>query len=95
MKCGIKCEIHDCTLALFRFLFGKEFRNDILEEVEDAKEQRINAQYYTNRVISDKKYNENLKDTPNFVLKLESFTNSFTKDQVDGTREKLKRLMEK
>ncbi|MEK6905821.1 MAG: hypothetical protein AABX24_05460 [Nanoarchaeota archaeon] len=43
MKAGIKCEIHDCTLALmFFFEFKKE------EEVftQALKKQRIDVQYY-------------------------------------------------
>ncbi|MBU0460378.1 MAG: hypothetical protein KJ771_06245 [Nanoarchaeota archaeon] len=44
MKAGIKCEIHDCTLALMEKMAGFD-RNDTLFLVK-LKEQRIRAQYY-------------------------------------------------
>ena len=47
MKIGIKCEIHDCTIALVKFLEDE----DVIEEgtsktLEKDKELRIDNQYY-------------------------------------------------
>jgi len=95
MKCGIESEIHDCTLAIFRFLFRQEFEEDVFEEVEAVKEQRINTQYYTDRNLNNKKYQAIVKDTPDFILKIESFIINLTKDQIEEIRKKLKKLIEK
>ena len=43
MKCGIKCEIHDCTLKLMN-LFG--FDETMQNKLIDIKRERINVQYY-------------------------------------------------
>ncbi|MBU3924013.1 MAG: hypothetical protein KJ592_03790 [Nanoarchaeota archaeon] len=43
VRCGIKCEIHDCTIKLMElFDFEKKFRDGMI----DLKRERINVQYY-------------------------------------------------
>lgn len=43
VKCGIKCEIHDCTLKLMDlFGFDLKFQN----KLNDLKRERIGVQYY-------------------------------------------------
>jgi len=57
IKCGIKCEIHDCTIKLmFLFDFDKEFQNTLI----DLKKERINVQYYLGN--SKKDYFNFVKD---------------------------------
>lgn len=47
MKLGIKCEIHDCTIALVRFLEKEEvFMTGMAKILEKDKELRIDNQYY-------------------------------------------------
>src|SRR3989338_3313275 len=47
MKIGIKCEIHDCTISLVRFLEDEVvIKNGISEMLEEDKELRIDNQYY-------------------------------------------------
>lgn len=47
MKIGIKCEIHDCTIELARFLENKEIiKSGISRSLEKDKELRIDNQYY-------------------------------------------------
>lgn len=47
MKIGIKCEIHDCTISLVRFLENEGVvEKGISEILEDDKELRIDNQYY-------------------------------------------------
>jgi uncharacterized protein (UPF0332 family) len=43
MKVGVKCEIHDCTLALMSY-FG--FSEDDVLFMQELKMNRINVQYY-------------------------------------------------
>lgn len=49
-KCGIKCEIHDCTLKLM-FLF--EFSKDFCDKMFDLKTERIGVQYYLGNAKAD------------------------------------------
>lgn len=43
MKAGIKCEIHDCTLALMAWF---EFTKEENAFIQSLKKQRIDVQYY-------------------------------------------------
>ncbi len=43
---GVKCKIHDCSIALMRFF---DFQNEDIEFVKGLKLNRINAQYYVGR----------------------------------------------
>ena len=36
-RIGVKCEIHDCTIELFRFLFNDSFDEKLFLELESAK----------------------------------------------------------
>jgi len=47
MKIGIKCEIHDCTIALIKFLEKESvIKSGISKLLEKDKELRIDNQYY-------------------------------------------------
>ena len=59
-RIGIKCEIHDCTIALFKHLFSGKIAPKFIQDLEQSKDDRIDAQYYTgtttinqNKVITD------------------------------------------
>ena len=57
VKCGIKCEIHDCNFKLmFLFDFDKKLQNNLI----DLKNERINVQYYLGN--SKKDYFDFVKD---------------------------------
>ncbi len=74
-KAGVKCEIHDCSLALMPFL---HFSDDEINFVQFLKKQRIDAQYYV-----DKKYvvaNEN--KVKKFVLKCKEKMETLNFDEV-------------
>lgn len=47
MKIGIKCEIHDCTIALVKFFEDEEIiEKGTAKILENDKELRIDNQYY-------------------------------------------------
>ncbi len=47
MKIGVKCEIHDCTIALVKFLEDENIiEKGISKILERDKELRIDNQYY-------------------------------------------------
>lgn len=54
-KCGVSCEIHDCSIMVLRFLFAEFFDETLFTELEDAKDQRISLVYYTNRLVQQEK----------------------------------------
>jgi len=88
-RIGVKCEIHDCTIELFRFLFNDSFDEKLFLELESAKEQRINLTYYTDRLVSVEDIKENVYSAPNFVLKVEEFLSTLTSSKIKLIKEKL------
>ncbi len=50
MKCGIRCEIHDCTISLMSFF---DFSKEELSFMESLKGKRIQTQYYLRDLSED------------------------------------------
>ena len=50
VKCGIKCEIHDCTIKLMN-IFG--FEKKVQNKLVDLKKERIGVQYYLGKSKKD------------------------------------------
>lgn len=51
VKCGIKCEIHDCTIGLMSFF---DFSDELQDKMIELKKERMDVQYYLEN--SDKDY---------------------------------------
>jgi len=60
-KTGLKCEIHECSIALMKFFGFSEMEIDFVKEL---KSNRKNAQYYVDREFKVEDFNK-VKD---FVL---------------------------
>ena len=82
MKVGIKCEIHDCTLALMG-LFG--FDEKEITFVKKLKKERINVQYYHQK--SEEVVVEKINS---FVLLCKSKANVLKQDEIDKIRGEVK-----
>jgi len=82
MKCGIRCEIHDCTIALMEF-FG--FTVSEIEYLADLKDDRIRAQYYLKDVqLKDE------DDVKRFIIKCKSVLNDLDSEKINAVRKSLK-----
>ncbi len=68
-KIGVKCEIHDCTIALFDYLFHDRVSQDTVQELRQAKQDRVNSQYYTQQARTN--IGDLVKRTKSFVLEIE------------------------
>ena len=92
-KIGIKSEIHDCSIAVAKYLFSGKFDRGFFSELEKAKDQRINLQYYTNRTVSDSDYERNVKSASEFVLKVEKAIDLLTSREMEEARQKMSSLI--
>jgi uncharacterized protein (UPF0332 family) len=89
-KIGVKCEIHDCTIALFGFLFGnKEFRR-LVRELRQSKDDRVDAQYYSKEVEAN--LNDIIKQTKQFVLQIEELVDGLNAERTTALQQKLNEL---
>ncbi len=90
-KCGIKSEIHDCTISLMCFLFIEEslIEENLYNELQLAKELRVDVQYYATKELNREKLKKDSETARNFVLEMEKVIENITEEQINSIREKL------
>jgi uncharacterized protein (UPF0332 family) len=89
MKLGIKCEIHDCTIELSKFLENEKLLpKGTYNKLNKDKKLRINNQYYLKNI----EVKINYDDLVNFVLKIKEITNNLNLEKINNIRFKLKNL---
>jgi uncharacterized protein (UPF0332 family) len=79
LKIGIKCEIHDCTSELLRFIKG--FSPEQIQLLLQLKENRINVQYY---LQPPKPVNE--RAVRDFVLTCKHLFATISYDEIQAIR---------
>jgi uncharacterized protein (UPF0332 family) len=89
-KVGIKSEIHDCTIALFNYLFHDNISSRLVQELRRAKEERIETQYYTREIKIDEK--QLVSDAKAFVLEIERLVEELNREKTLNLQKRLKGL---
>ncbi len=89
-KVGVKCEIHDCTIALFNYLFGSTTQADIVKELRQSKQDRIDAQYYSKTIRVD--FGSMARQTKRFVLEIERLMDGLDGSAIASLRGKVTRM---
>lgn len=86
MKCGVKSEIHDCTLTLLDFF---EFSLEEVDFIKKLKDERIQNQYYLKNFYLNKgdKINE-------FILKCKEILLDLNDDKIKQIREKIEVILD-
>lgn len=92
-KCGIKSEIHDCTISLMHFLFveAKLIENHFYTELQLAKDLREDMQYYVTEELDKVKLQKDAETARSFVLRMEEVADSITEEQINQMRAKINR----
>jgi len=89
-KVGVKSEIHDCTIALFGYLFSTMEYHHLVRELRQSKDDRVDVQYYS------REFEVNLTDlmqqTKQFVLQIEELIDGLNSEEVVALQKKLKEL---
>ena len=90
-RCGIKSEIHDCTISLMHFLFveGNIIPEELYTELLLAKDLRVDTQYYVTKQIDKEKLKTDSATAQNFVLKMEEIIENVTEAQIQKIRQTL------
>ena len=83
MKIGVKCEIHECTLSLVKFLEDKNlFKKGTYKILEKDKELRIDNQYY----LKNKKVDIDFNKLSEFLLNIREVISKLTEDDIERIR---------
>lgn len=86
MKLGIKCEIHDCTIAVCEFL-EKEgvLPQGTYKKLEKDKKLRIDNQYY----LKNKQVDIDFSEIADFILEIKKIISSLTLDKINEIRKRI------
>ena len=89
MKIGVKCEIHDCTIAIAHLLEKENILpKGFAKVLEDDKQLRIDNQYY----LKNREVVINYDDLLKFVLTVQKITLGLTQTKIENIRKILKRI---
>lgn len=91
-KCGIKSEIHDCTISAFHYLFVEDgvIDQNLYDEICLAKELRTDTQYYVTDELDQEKLKKDSETARSFVLKMEEIIEKTNPEQIERARKKLR-----
>ncbi|MCE9651713.1 MAG: HEPN domain-containing protein [Nitrosarchaeum sp.] len=87
-RIGIKCEIHDCTISLFEYLFTGKIPPKLIQDFQQSKDDRIDVQYYTQSIPIN--LNAIVADTKTFVLEIQKIIDNLTQSEIIILQSKLK-----
>ncbi|MDD9953961.1 MAG: HEPN domain-containing protein [Candidatus Woesearchaeota archaeon] len=89
-KCGIKSEIHDCTITLVNVLAEEQIlEKELHTELERAKGMRIETQYYAPTDLDVQQLKDDAAGAREFVLRVEQSIEKITDKHVHAIRTKL------
>jgi uncharacterized protein (UPF0332 family) len=95
MKIGVKSEIHDCTINMAQLLANHEIlRQNLVNDLTEAKQTRIDTQYYVATELNQKEIIKNAEKARKFVLEIEQTIESITPKQINTIRALLKEARE-
>ena len=95
MKIGVKSEIHDCTINLAQLLANnKSVSQKLVDEIAEAKQTRIDTQYYIATQLNQKQIRQNAETARKFVLEIEQTIENITTEQINTIRTRLKEARE-
>ena len=88
-KIGIKCEIHDCTIVLVKFLEDEEIKEKGTAKIlENDKELRIDNQYY----LKNKEVKIDFEKLSEFMLSIRKALDKLDDTKISELREKIERF---
>ncbi|MFP4045880.1 MAG: HEPN domain-containing protein [Candidatus Aenigmatarchaeota archaeon] len=86
MRIGLKSEIHDCSIEIANWLHDHGILpEEIVGELEDSKELRIENQYY----LKNKDVEIDPDELRDFILRMREIKDSLSKNDVSRIRSKI------
>lgn len=81
MKCGIRSEIHDCSIELMTLF---DFEESDIKYIRTPKQDRIQVQYYLEKI-----YLEDENNVRKFIFKCKQILNDMNSSKIENTRKLL------
>jgi len=89
-KVGVECKDHNCTIKIAECLFSGAIPKGMFAVIKTAKKHRIDLQYYTDRAVDEKEFEQNLKSVGNFVENILQLLESLTRARIEAIRRGIK-----
>ncbi|MCK5699252.1 MAG: hypothetical protein KAH93_05360, partial [Candidatus Aenigmarchaeota archaeon] len=81
MKCGIRSEIHDCSIELMALF---DFEESDIKYIRTLKQDRIQVQYYLEKI-----YLEDENNVRKFIFKCKQILNDLNSSKIENARKLL------
>ena len=86
-KCGIKCENHAGNIILLKKLFNE---NELGKIISNAKEERIDKQYYIDFEAIKDSVEELIKEAQDFTIQIKLIIENLKNENIEKVRKKFK-----
>jgi len=87
MKIGIKSENHVCTIEIMHHILTGFFTGEECELLEEAREARVETQYYTTSEVSGDFEDTLTQQVPRFLVKCRGIVDRLDAKQIGKLRE--------
>lgn len=85
--------IHSCTIEFARMFLKEYFSEEDMDFAKDSLKARIDLQYYVDRTIPDKQYNEMIEKAPEFLIKCKSILIKLNEKKINEIRKKFSKVI--
>ena len=89
-KCVIKCENHTANILLLKELFNE---NGLYKIILNAKEERIDKQYYVDFEVTKKDVDELILKAQEFTTKIKLKIENLTNNEIEAVRKRLRSIL--
>ncbi len=89
MKIGIKCENHSCTIEFMKQCLSQFFEEEDVSLLQNAMTARVDVQYYPDRTVDEKQYNEIKRKSPLFIVLCKEVYKKLNKETITEIRTKI------
>ncbi len=86
IKIGIKCENHSCTIEFMNQCLNAFFEENDVSLLQNAMKARVDIQYYTDRTVDEKQYQEIKLKSPLFLVKCKEVHRKINKETITEIR---------
>jgi len=86
MRTGVKCEIHSCTVSFMKVFLAEYFTSEEIKLIGKSQKARIDAQYYSDRNVSEETYKKMTNNCVVFLAKCKQIANNLTEKKIDEIR---------
>ena len=95
MKIGIRSENHTCTCEIMKVLLAGFFTLEECDLMEEARQARVETQYYVSNHITENFSGILIQQVPRFHVKCKEISNALNERQIQNLRETYRNMIDR